>query len=510
MSLKVAAEAMNRDIVVFFNEIGVESIALVNREDDADSIDLPVDFYGRGRVLINHLGPGYQTFPHISLADAYTGNFSDKAKEFLPGSVLLVGATATGTNDQRPNPFDPQLDGVENHAAIADNIMSQNFLKRLPEMQRTEMNLVLGIGLIFSPILIFSSAISAGFVSILFCIGYYWYDKIQWFDQGVWAYMAMPYIEIFSLFIFITLYKYATEEREKRKVKGAFSHYLSQDVMEQVLEDPDTLALGGERKELTVFFSDVRGFTTISESLTPENLCQLMNEYFTPMTDIILKNKGVLDKYIGDAIMAFWGAPIEIEDHADVTAEASIEMLQALDKIQSDFEAKNYPWVDIGIGVNSGPMSVGNMGSDERFQYTVMGDSVNLGARLEGMTKNYGVRCMISEYTVKQFKRPKNHIIRDLDDIQVKGKTEPVKVFELLRPDYLKYPDQLSELVGLFEEGRKKYREQELDQASNLFKQCLLIHPDDGPASIYLKRIAEMQQHPKIENWDGVTRYKTK
>jgi adenylate cyclase len=388
--------------------------------------------------------------------------------------------------------------------------MSQDFLKRLPEMQLTEMNLVIGIGLVFSPILIYSGALFAGFFAVLFCVGYYWYDKIQWFDQGVWAYMAMPYIEIFSLFIMITLYKYATEEREKRKVKGAFSHYLSQDVMEQVLDDPDTLSLGGERKDLTVFFSDVRGFTTISESLTPENLCQLMNEYFTPMTGIILQNKGVLDKYIGDAIMAFWGAPIEVPDHADIAAESCIQMLYALEKIQADFEEKHYPWVDIGIGLNSGPMSVGNMGSDERFQYTVMGDSVNLGARLEGMTKNYGVRCMISEYTVAKFTRPENHHIRDLDDIQVKGKNEPVKVFELMRPDYVKTPERLQALIKHFEEGRVKYREQDWDAAVDCFNECIKINPDDGPANVYLKRIVEMKKHPKIENWDGVTRYQTK
>lgn len=510
LSLKVAAEAMDRDIVVFFNEIGVEAISLVSREDDTDSVEVPVDFYGRSRFLMNHRGPGYETFPHISLADAFNGTFSDKAKEFLPGSILLLGATATGTNDQRPNPFDPALDGVENHATVIDNIMAKDFIKRVPEMQKLEMNLVVGLGLVFAPIMIFSNAVLGGIFAIIFCFGYYYFDQIQWFSQGVWAYMAMPYIEIISLFILITIYKYATEEREKRKVKGAFSHYLSSDVMEQVLDDPDSLSLGGERKNLTVFFSDVRGFTTISESLTPEKLCTLMNDYFTPMTGIILKSRGVLDKYIGDAIMAFWGAPIEIEDHADVAADACIEMLYALEVIQKEFDEKGYPWVDIGIGLNTGAMSVGNMGSDERFQYTVMGDSVNLGSRLEGMTKNYGVRCMISEYTVANFKRPETHIIRDLDDIQVKGKVEPVKVFELIRPDYLKDSAKLEKLLKHFEAGRIHYRAQDWENAEKEFGECMLIHPDDGPTNTYLKRISEMKKRPKIENWDGVTRFTTK
>lgn len=510
LSLKLAAEALERDIVVFFNEIGIEAISLLNREDDSDAIEIPVDFYGRGRILINHKGSGYNTFPHISLADAWNDDFSDEAKKFLKGSTLMLGATATGTNDQRPNPFDPALDGVENHVAVLDNIMSQNFLKRLPKMPEIEMALALGIGLIFSPILVYSRALLAGLFAVGFCFAYYFFDQYQWFDKGVWAYMAMPYIEIFSLFIAITLYKYATEEQEKKKVKGAFSHYLSSDVMEQVLADPDSLSLGGERKELTVFFSDVRGFTTISESLTPEQLCQLMNEYFTPMTGIILKNKGVLDKYIGDAIMAFWGAPLEAEDHADIAAESCIEMLYALEKIQYDFQKKQYPHVDVGIGLNTGPMSVGNMGSDERFQYTVMGDSVNLGARLEGMTKNYGIRCMISEYTVAAFKRPEKHLIRDLDDIRVKGKTEPVKVFELMREDYLKTPSKMKEFIEMFEQARLHYRAQEWSKSEQLFMDCVALNLEDGPSNTYLKRILTMKSGAYIENWDGVTRYETK
>lgn len=510
LALKTAAEALNRDIVIFFNEIGIEAISLINREDDSDAIDIPIDFYGRGRILINHKGSGYNTFPHISLADAWNDSFSEEAREFLKGSVLLLGATAIGTNDQRPNPFDPALDGVENHAAVVDNIMAQDFMKRLPEMPEIEMALVLGIGLLFSPILVFSRALFAGLAAVIFCVAYYFFDQYQWFSEGVWAYMAMPYIEIFVLFVAITLYKYATEEAEKKKVKGAFSHYLSPDVMEQVLADPDSLSLGGERKELTVFFSDVRGFTTISESLTPEQLTTLMNDYFTPMEGIIFESKGTLDKYIGDAIMAFWGAPVDLPDHADIAAESCIKMLFELKRLQADFKQKNYPHVDIGIGLNSGPMSVGNMGSDRLFQYTVMGDAVNLGSRLEGMTKNYGIRCMISEGTVKAFQRPEAHIVRDLDDIRVKGKNEPVKVFELMQPDYLPKPESVKELVEIFEAARIEYRNQNWEKAEKLFMDCVALNPEDGPGHTYLKRIIEMKKGPYIENWDGVTRYETK
>jgi adenylate cyclase len=507
LALKVAAESMNRDIAVFFNDFGVESIALVNRENDADTLEIPVDYLGSGRAILKHRGPGKTTFPYISLADAYNNNFTRDQKTWLKGASLFMGATAIGINDTRPNPFDSGLDGVENHAAMADNIISRDFMKRLPVMPDLEMKLVLAIGLIFGPILIFSRAIYAGAFTLCFIVAYFLFDKYYWFNHGIWAYMGMPYIEMASMFASIMLYKYATEEKERQKVKGAFGLYLSPDVIDQVLDDPEALSLGGQRKELTVFFSDVRGFTTISESLTPEALCDFMNEYFTPMTSIILRSKGVLDKYIGDAIMAFWGAPLQVDDQADIAVESSVKMLYALDELIKRFKEKGYPPIDIGIGLNTGQMSVGNMGSHERFTYTVMGDAVNLGSRLEGLTKDYGIKIMASEFTIARLKRPLDHFYRDLDDIKVKGKNEPVKVFDVMRPDLIPSKEKLRTLIAEFEQGRKAYREQDLENAEKHFLACLALRPDDGPSHVYIKRLAEMKKEGYIENWDGVTRF---
>ena len=507
LSLKVAAEAMNRDIAVFFDQTGVESIALVNRENDSDSIDIPVDYLGSGRALIKHRGVGRTTFENISLADAYNNSLTKQQRIWLKNSVLFLGATAIGINDVRPNPFDSTLDGVENHAAMADNIMGQDFMKRLPSMPDIELRLVLAIGLLLGPILIFSPALYAGGFSLVFAAGYFFFDRYYWFNNGIWAYMAMPYLEMAVLFLTIMVYKYATEEKERQKVKGAFGLYLSRDVIDQVLDNPKALVLGGERKELTVFFSDVRGFTTISESLTPEALCDFMNDYFTPMTAIILQSKGVLDKYIGDAIMAFWGAPLAVPDQADIAAESAVKMLYALDVLKARFKDKGYPAIDIGIGLNTGPMSVGNMGSHERFTYTVMGDAVNLGSRLEGLTKDYGIKIMASEFTIARLSRPRDHFFRDLDDIKVKGKNEPVKVFEIMRPDLLPTAEGIRNLIFEFELGRKFYREQDLENAEKHFVQCLMIRPDDGPSHVYLARIVEMKKAGFIENWDGVTRF---
>lgn len=502
LSLKTAAEFLNRDILVIFDEHGIESIELVNREDESDSLSIPIDPYGQGRALAKYRGPS-RIFRHISMADAYDMDFDEETKEFLKDSVLLAGMTAIGINDQRPTPFDPAVDGVENHATVIDNVLSKDFMKRPKSIFNIELLILLAIGLIFSPLLIFSRASFAGIAVGLFLIGYYYFDKYYWFNNGIWAYMGMPFVEIFALFISITLYKYIVEEREKKKVKGAFAHYLSPDVINQVLDDPESLQLGGVRKELTVFFSDVRSFTTISESLSPEQLCVFMNDYFTPMTGIILREKGVLDKYIGDAIMAFWGAPIPLVDQADIAADSSIEMLYALDKLQIQFAEKGFPRCEIGIGLNTGSMSVGNMGSDERFCYTVMGDAVNLASRLEGLTKEYGIKILISEFTVAKFTK-NHHLVRDLDDIRVKGKNEPIKVFELMRPDLLSNEQLIRDLIGNFEEGRKLYQAQEWEKAEKFFKECQNIHAEDGPSKVYLSRVLDYKQKPKIENWDGV------
>lgn len=508
LSLKTAAESLNREIVVIFDSVGVEAISLVSREDDTDVIEIPIDSYGSGRALINHRGPS-ATIPHFSLADAYDNTFSEDEKASLRGKTLLIGPTAIGINDQRATPFDELINGVESHAAFIDNIYRQDFLRRTVDIFRVEVLLVAVVGLLFAPLMIFGRAIFSGMAVIAFLVGYYYFDRTYWFARGTWTYMAVPYLEVLALFIATTLYKYVTEEREKKKVKGAFRYYLSPDVIDQVLDNPDSLKLGGERRELTVFFSDVRGFTTISESLTPEKLCEFMNEYFTPMTGIILKGGGVLDKYIGDAIMAFWGAPLPLPNQVDVAAASSVEMLFALDRLQEEFKKKGLPKIDIGIGLNTGMMSVGNMGSNERFCYTVMGDSVNLASRLEGLTKEYGIKVMVSEFTRAKITR-KDLFLRDLDDIRVKGKNEPVNVFELMRPDLLRTEGAMRDLIGEFEKGRRAYKAQRWDEAKAAFSQCLALRPDDGPTHLYLERIESLRVENLGADWNGVYTFKHK
>lgn len=510
LSLKMASQIMNRVAIVGFDDIGVNEITLMNPDNDQDLIKIPVDLVGRGRVLLNHLGPR-MTIPHFSMADVYDMTLTAEQKKQIKGMNLLMGPTALGINDLRANPFDAGFDGVEQHAAAIDNILGGNFMRRTDTVYARELGLILGIGLLFSPLMIFGRAVFSGVAAVLFLAGYFLFDKYFWFNRGEWVYMGMPFIEIFGLYGGVTLYKYMTEERERKKVKGAFGLYLSPEVMNEVLEDPAALKLGGERKELTVFFSDVRGFTTISEHLSPEKLGELMNEYFTPMADIIQKTNGVLDKYIGDAIMAFWGAPLKMPNPAEVATLASIDMLYALDRVRAEFQRKGFPSVDIGIGLNTGMMSVGNFGSPQRFCYTVMGDSVNLGARLEGLTKEYGIKIMISEFTQSRITN-KSILLRDLDDIKVKGKKEPVRVYEVIRPDAMKSEAAIRSLIGEFELGRAAYRAQKWDLAEKHFVACLQIRPDDGPAGYYLRYMEEeeLKTKPFDEQWDAVREFKHK
>lgn len=508
MALKTVAETLNREPFVFFNNTGIESLVLVNRDDESDTIEVPIDSNGNGRMLVNQRGPSH-AFQHFSLADAYNDSYTAAERKKLNGITLMLGMTATGVNDTRPNSFDPTIDGVENHASGADNMIKGDFYKRPQSIFNTERGIIIAVGVLFTLMLIYSSAAYSGIFLVVFFMSLYYVDKVFWFGKGIWTFTAIPCIEISVMFTLVTLYKYITEEKEKKKVKGAFQHYLSPEVIEQVLDNPDQLALGGQRKDLTVFFSDVRGFTTISETLTPEKLSELMNEYFTPMTSIVLRSKGVLDKYIGDAIMAFWGAPLELANHADVAAQASIEMLYALDKLRLDFKRKGLPDIDIGIGLNSGPMSVGNMGSGERFTYTVMGDSVNLGSRLEGLTKEYGIKLMISEFTYARLS-PGKFFTRDLDDIRVKGKNEPVKVYHLMRPDFFPDQNQIREFIKNFEAGRAAYKTQSWELAKVEFEKCLAMKPDDKATELYLERIHHYIEESPGQAWDGVYTFKHK
>lgn len=505
LALKMATEYLRRVPLVEFDEAGVSSIQLMDPNGEANPISIPVTLDGSGRILINHYG-GEFSFPSISLADAYNNELPEGTRML---KILLFGATAVGMNDQRPSPFSETIDGVNHHAAVLENILSENFIKRPLEAFPIELALLLGTGLAFSLLLKSTSAVFSAAALACFMVGFFFIDKIYLFGNGHWFYIGMIYIQNISIYVGVTFFKYFTEEREKKKIKNAFQHYLNPAVISDLMENPEQLQLGGQKKDLTVFFSDVRGFTTISETLSPEALTALLNEYFTPMTGHILDSGGLLDKYIGDAIMAVWGAPIPLTDHADRALASSLKMLDSLAALQEKWKTEGMPPIDIGIGLNTGPMIVGNMGSDQRFDYTVLGDAVNLGARLEGINKQYGTRILLSEFTRANLKNPSQFLLRELDMLKVKGKNEPVTIYEGVHLGQRNL-HHMQEVIGHFEIGLAEYRKRNWDKAIEHFNTCLRIIPDDQPSHIFIERCQMMKKEQPRESWDGVWVMKTK
>jgi adenylate cyclase len=473
--------------VLNLGEFGVEGIKI-------DKIEVPTD--DTGRILVNYLGPA-KTFPHYSIVDIIKGRLSP---EKFQGKIVIVGATATGIYDLRVTPFSTVYPGVEIHATIIDNILHQNFLKQSWWIKFLDVASIIIVGLIMGLLIPRLKAIQGMLFSLLF-IGIFLVVNITLFSRlNMWMNLIYPVLTMLAVYLGITVFRYITEEREKKKIKNAFQYYLTASVITEMLKDPAKLKLGGDKKQLTVLFSDIRGFTTISEQLSPEDLVHLLNEYLTAMTDLVFKYDGLLDKYMGDAIMAVYGAPLDQPDHALRACKTALEMMQALKKLQSKWSEEGRPYLNIGVGVNTGDMVVGNMGSQMRFDYTVMGDSVNLGSRLEAINKEYGTNIVISEFTYAIVKD--ELYCRELDAVRVKGKILPVKIYELLCDK--KEAEACRLFVELFETGIAKYKQALWDEAIADFQKVSEIRPGDPPSQLYITRCQELKENPPPQPWDGV------
>lgn len=453
-------------------------------------------------MLINYAGQ-QKTFPHYSIADILGDRIPASA---LKDKIVLVGATATGIYDMRVTPFSSVYPGIEIHANIIDNILREHFLMRPDWTVVVDILLILVLGLLLGFILPKLKAVWGALTTVLFFFGFFMLNRYLFVDKGVWINIVYPFLALLLVYIGVTIFRYMTEEREKKKIKGAFHYYLTASVINEMLKNPEKLKLGGEKKDLTVLFSDIRGFTTISEGLSPEMLVKLLNEYLTVMTDIVFKYDGLLDKYMGDAIMAVYGAPLDQEDHAERACYTALDMMDGLKVLQEKWEAEGTPKFNIGIGINSGPMVVGNMGSQRRFDYTVMGDSVNLGSRLEGANKQYSTNIIISELTYGKVKD--KFLCRELDSVRVKGKDLPVKIYELVGRNGVS--DEVKNVLYLFHQGLEEYKGRKWQEAIEAFNKVLDIKPDDYPSKLYVERSKDLMEAPPPEDWDGVFTMKTK
>ena len=451
-----------------------------------------------GRMMIDYEGD-VATYPYVSIADVVRRKFPPGT---FKGKLVLVGASATGIGDLRSTPFGGiNYPGVEIHANVIDNILNRHWLVRGANQIVIDVALILLFGVPLGLWLALAQPRSMLFGLLLlvpFGLGV-WFA----FLHGWWLNFIVPSGTLVANVGFVAMYRALVEEKEKRRVRSAFQQYLSPEVIRRLLENPDLVK--PRKTEITVMFSDVRGFTTISEKLDAQELATLLNEYLTDMTQIVFRHNGTLDKYIGDAVMAFWGAPFEIPRHATEGCRAALEMIARLKEMQTKWRAEGKPVLDIGVGLSTGVASVGNMGSELRYGYTALGDTVNLSARLEGLNKEYGTHVLLSDKTYEAVEDPL-FVFRELDLIRVKGKLQPVTLYELFAARGTPEGDapDLEMRLEFFAQGRACYRERRWQDAQIVFEKLLERWPEDGPAKMYLNRCKEYLVAGPEENWDGV------
>jgi adenylate cyclase len=462
-------------------------------------------------ALINYVGP-FHSYPHYSMIDVLQGTLP---ADTFRNKIALVGGTALGIGDLRNTPFQKQdtgYMGVEVHANIIDNLLHtsephRTFLIRGFREEIIDIAVIVlfgaGLGFWFGRIRPLVATVTALVVLAIF-LWFVYYSFVHW---GRWFSLVIPALTLIGSYASITSFRVIFEEREKRKIRKTFSQYLSPGVIALIEKDPQKyIRPGGEVKDLTVMFSDIRDFTTLSEGMTPDELVHLLNEYLSAMTDILFENLGTLDKYIGDAIMAFWGSPYPQEDHAYRACCCALQMTARLEELNRNWVAKGGRRISIGIGLNTGPVNVGNMGSDKRLAWTVMGDHVNLASRLEGMTKEYRARVIISEGTYAQVSH--QFVAREVDKIRVKGKKKPVTIYELLAPASERQTH--AALLERYNAALNAYRNQQWTEASGKFGELLALCPDDGPTQVLLQRCIEFREEAPPQDWDGVYVMKSK
>ena len=460
---------------------------------------IPVD--SSATALIPYRG-NQNSFQYVSAADILNGKIPKKTME---GAIVLVGTTAPGLMDLRSTPVSAVYAGVEIHANMIAGILDSKIMHAPTYARGAELaSLALG-GLLLTLLLpllgpLWSLLLTAALIATVGAINY-----IAW-RSGLVLPAASQLLLFPLLYAFNGSYGFLVESRAKRQITGLFGQYVPPQIVSTMSKDPQRFNMQAESREMTVLFTDVVGFTTISEQLTPKELAQFMNEYLTAMTEIIYEHGGTVDKYIGDAIMAFWGAPLEDPDHALHAVQAALAMRKRMVTLQQEMTAKGFPSIKIGIGINSGQMRVGNMGSSYRVAYTVMGDAVNLASRLEGLTRQYDTWIIVGEVT-----RPKvaGYLWRELDLVRVKGKNEPVAIYEPCGAE-LSLAEQYSNDISTFNSMVAAYRNQGWDAAETMLHELIANKPDRKLYQFYLNRIQQYRKEPPPTGWDGVCTFTTK
>ncbi|WP_323669060.1 CHASE2 domain-containing protein [Aliarcobacter butzleri] len=481
-------------VVVQYDENGISNIVL-------NDISIPTDRYGR--MLINFRGPE-RSFKYISAIDIYNNSF-DKSE--IDGKIVLIGTSAAGLFDLRATPFDSIFPGVEVHANIIDNILMQDFIYKASWLDGANILIIFVLSIIVVMLTTYTTFWANPIIFISFSTSYLFLVYNLLFDYGIVLNILFPIATVLIASIMTTLFDYFYNIKKEEAIKAKFASKVSKNVMDDILKNIDKNEFSAKSKEVTIFFSDIRGFTNISEKLDAKELISFLNRYMQPMSEIIIKYQGTIDKFIGDAIMAYWNAPIDIKNHCDLALKASLEQLEVLEKLNVELQKENLPKIDIGIGLNTGTVIVGEMGSSLRSDYTVIGDTINLGSRVESLCKYYDSKLNISNFTKDKLQG--EYIFRFLDLVKVKGKNEPVEIWQVLGKGEAK--ESLKEELDLYHKAIEFYKNSDFINALEIFES---LENNENKTNkniykIYITRCKEFIKTPP-KNFDGVYEHTTK
>jgi len=456
-----------------------------------DDLAIPLDEHGQ--FLINFRGPR-NSFPYYSAADLLKDKLPANS---FKGKIVFLGTSAAGLKDLRATPLDQIYPGVEAHATVVDNILRKDFIQQPAWYKHVEIFGVLAMGFLSTLLLTWTKAVWS-LVPLLLCGFGFWQGAIWSLENGRFLSPLYPLLTLVGNFSLLTLIKFWREESEKRFFHSAFSRYVSKAVVDQIVKSPEKLSLGGEEREVSILFSDIRGFTSLSEQLSPNQVSELLHAYFTPMTKQIIETNGTMDKFIGDAIMAFWNAPLDTPGHQGRAVKSALAMLDALATLNLDFATRFELELHIGIGLHCGSVRVGNMGSADLFDYTIIGDNVNLASRLEGLTKYYGLECLVSE-NIKEACDGEFYF-QEVDKVRVKGKKLPISIYAPHR--HADLPRRQVELDS-YQEALDLYKNREFEAASEGFA-ALRETSDKKHYAVYQERCVALALNPPGPEWDQV------
>lgn len=494
-------------------------------------LDRRIPKYDPTTFMLNYYGPvesfRYIPFSHVIDDERFWTQdeldleeqlnvFDENTMKIFKDKIVLIGSTMAEERDYHtvpiPNPVDGGrlMHGVEIHATAIQNVLDQNFITHADP--NLEIFFIFFLSIVTFFLISWFKQIRLRYIAFLelgsflivlmLAVGVFEFAILSFSNANILMSVVNPGLVIFLAYIGTIVHQYLAERQQKTLIRSVFSHYINPSVVNELILNPEKATLGGDRRELTVFFSDIAGFTSISEKMAPEGIVDFLNEYLEEMTKIIFKYEGTLDKYEGDAIMAFWGAPIPQADHALRTCKSALDMQKRLETLRLRWKKEGKPAIEARCGINTGTVIVGNLGGKERFDYTVIGDSVNLASRLEGANKQYKSKIMISEFTYRHLKN--EILVRELDLLQVIGKQEPVKVYELLGLKDLQLTENQKQALELYQEGLKLYRERNFQEAAAYMEQTYKLDPSCHTAQIYVERANLYQIAPPPPDWNGV------